>query len=181
MHWLLSYMDKKRCASLLDAFTVTTMSTIDTYNGSYIFKRRKTCGWKVGGWISINTTYESFSTNCRSIRTSPYPFCVICYSTKCDKQPTPSNSHIARRQKDNMPKPILQEEDRCWFSPTPHKHMMELECIQAWVNMKRREHVWVNVLIGLFYIEWKTPCHDLLMQFLNTWKITVDDLIFAQM
>jgi hypothetical protein len=37
-------MDKKRCASLLDAFTVTTMSTIDTYNGSYIFKRRKTCG-----------------------------------------------------------------------------------------------------------------------------------------
>jgi hypothetical protein len=107
------------------------MSTIDTYDGSYIFRKRKTCGWKVGGGRSINTS-------CTSVRTSHYPFCIMCYSTKCDRQPTPSNSHIARRQKDNMSKPILQEEDRYWFSPTPHKHMMELECIQAWVGMKRK-------------------------------------------
>jgi hypothetical protein len=37
-------MDKSRCASLLDALTIIAMSTIDTYDGSYIFRKRKTCG-----------------------------------------------------------------------------------------------------------------------------------------
>jgi hypothetical protein len=35
--------------------------------------------------------------------------------------------------------------------------------------------------VGLFYVEWKIPHHDLFIQFLNTWKITIDDQIFAPM
>jgi len=34
--------------------------------------------------------------------------------------------------------------------------------------------------VGLFYVEWKTPHHDLFIQFFNTW-ITIDDQIFAPM
>jgi hypothetical protein len=36
-------------------------------------------------------------------------------------------------------------------------------------------------LVGLFYVKWKTPHHDLFVQFLNTWKITIDEQIFAPM
>jgi hypothetical protein len=33
--------------------------------------------------------------------------------------------------------------------------------------------------MGLFFIDYKTLCHDLSIQFLNTWRITTNDQIFA--
>ncbi len=34
---------------------------------------------------------------------------------------------------------------------------------KAWANKVR--------LIGLFEVEWKTPCHNILVEFLNNWKL----------
>jgi hypothetical protein len=35
--------------------------------------------------------------------------------------------------------------------------------------------------VGLFYVKWKTPHDNLFIQFLNTWKITIDEFFFAPM
>ncbi len=37
----------------------------------------------------------------------------------------------------------------------------------------KEEKTWVNKagLEGLFEVEWKTPCHNIMVEFLNNWKL----------
>jgi len=41
-----------------------------------------------------------------------------------------------------------------------------------WTNFGK-ERTWVNIvgLVGLFEVEWKTPHHKILIEFLNNWKL----------
>ncbi len=42
-----------------------------------------------------------------------------------------------------------------------------------WTNFGEGEKTWLNKanLVGLFKVEWKTPCHNILVEFLNNWKL----------
>ncbi len=42
-----------------------------------------------------------------------------------------------------------------------------------WKSFGKEEKAWVNRarLIGLFEIEWKTPCRNILVEFLNNWQL----------
>jgi hypothetical protein len=35
-------------------------------------------------------------------------------------------------------------------------------------------------LVGLFEIEWRTPHHDLLVEFCNSWKVENENRIYAR-
>ncbi len=42
-----------------------------------------------------------------------------------------------------------------------------------WTSSGKEEKAWANRarLVGLFEIEWKTPCHNILVEFMNNWKL----------
>jgi hypothetical protein len=48
-----------------------------------------------------------------------------------------------------------------------------LKNILLWTRSKEEERTWANKvgLVGLFEIEWKTPCHNILVEVLNNWKL----------
>jgi hypothetical protein len=48
-----------------------------------------------------------------------------------------------------------------------------LKKILLWISSGKEERKWVNIvsLVGLFEIEWKTPHHNILFDFLNNWKL----------
>jgi hypothetical protein len=48
-----------------------------------------------------------------------------------------------------------------------------LENILFWTSFKEEEKAWANIarLISLFEIEWKTPFHKILVEFLNNLKL----------
>ncbi len=41
------------------------------------------------------------------------------------------------------------------------------------MSYREEENTWVNRngLVGLFEVEWKTPCHNILVEFLNNQKL----------
>jgi hypothetical protein len=43
----------------------------------------------------------------------------------------------------------------------------------VWTSSKEEERTWANRvgLVGLFEVEWKTPYHNILVEFLNNWKL----------
>jgi hypothetical protein len=42
-----------------------------------------------------------------------------------------------------------------------------------WTSSRKEERTWENKvgLIGLFEVEWKIPCHNILVEFSNNWKL----------
>jgi hypothetical protein len=36
-----------------------------------------------------------------------------------------------------------------------------------WTNYGEEKRAWANRLVGLFEVEWKTPHHNILVEFLN--------------
>jgi hypothetical protein len=42
-----------------------------------------------------------------------------------------------------------------------------------WTSSKGEEKKWANKLslVGLFEVEWKTPYHNILVEFLNNWNL----------
>jgi hypothetical protein len=52
-----------------------------------------------------------------------------------------------------------------------------------WTSSGEEERKWVNrtSLVGLFEIEWKTPHHNILIEFLNNYKLDYEHNIFKVM
>jgi hypothetical protein len=47
-----------------------------------------------------------------------------------------------------------------------------LKNILLWTSFGEEERTWANKgLVGLFEVEWKIPCHNILVEFLNNWKL----------
>jgi hypothetical protein len=42
-----------------------------------------------------------------------------------------------------------------------------------WISYGKEAKKWANRLglVGMFEVEWKTPCHNILVEFLNNWKL----------
>jgi hypothetical protein len=55
------------------------------------------------------------------------------------------------------------------FTPTEQSYNNNLKNIMFWTNSGKEEKKWANKLnlIGLFKVEWKTPYHNILVEFLN--------------
>ncbi len=45
-----------------------------------------------------------------------------------------------------------------------------------WTNFGEEGKKWLNKtnLVGLFKVEWKTPCHNILVEFLKNWKLNFE-------
>jgi len=45
-----------------------------------------------------------------------------------------------------------------------------------WTSFGEEERAWANKvgLVGLFEIGLKTPCHNILVEFLNNWKLDLE-------
>jgi hypothetical protein len=45
--------------------------------------------------------------------------------------------------------------------------------ILLWTSCREEERTWVNrtSLVGLFEVEWKIACHNILVELLNNWKL----------
>ncbi len=58
------------------------------------------------------------------------------------------------------------------FTPTELSYNSNLN-IFLWTSFGKEEKAWANRarLVGLFKIEWKTPHHNILVEFLNNWKL----------
>ncbi len=58
------------------------------------------------------------------------------------------------------------------FTPIEQLYIQELERIITWVKMGEVEKRWAtNIgLVGLLEIDWRTPHHDVLVEFLNSWQ-----------
>ncbi len=65
------------------------------------------------------------------------------------------------------------DEIRYVFTLTKQSYNSNLKNILLWTSFGKEERAWVNKarLVGLFEIEWKTPCHNILVEFLNNWKL----------
>ncbi len=64
------------------------------------------------------------------------------------------------------------DEVKCIFTPMEQSYNNNLKNILLW-TIFREERTWVNIvgLVGLFQVEWKTPHHNILIEFLNNWKL----------
>jgi hypothetical protein len=51
-----------------------------------------------------------------------------------------------------------------------------LKNILLWTSYGEEEKAWANRirLVGMFEIEWKTPHHNILVEFLNNWKLDLE-------
>ncbi len=69
------------------------------------------------------------------------------------------------------------------FSPINQSYNSNLKNIFLWTSFKKEEKAWANivVLVGLFEVEWKTPFHNILVDFLNNWKLDYEDNIIKVM
>jgi hypothetical protein len=65
------------------------------------------------------------------------------------------------------------DEIRYVFTPTKQSYNSNLKNILLWISSGEEERAWVNInrLVGMFEIEWKTPHHNILVEFLNNWKL----------
>jgi hypothetical protein len=59
------------------------------------------------------------------------------------------------------------------FTPIEQTYNNNLNNIFLLTSFKEEERTWANKisLVGLFEIEWKTPCHIILVELLNNWKL----------
>ncbi len=65
------------------------------------------------------------------------------------------------------------DEVRYIFIPTKHNYNNNLKNIFLSTNFGKEEITWVNKtrLVGLFEVEWKPPCRNILVEFLSSWKL----------
>jgi len=65
------------------------------------------------------------------------------------------------------------DEIRYVFIPIEHNYNNNLKNILFWTSSKEEERVWAKKvrLVGMFEIEWKTPHHNILVEFMNNWKL----------
>jgi hypothetical protein len=65
------------------------------------------------------------------------------------------------------------DEIRYVCTPTKQSYNGNLKNILFWISSRKEERAWANKveLVGMFEIEWKTPCHNILVEFLNNWKL----------
>ncbi len=68
----------------------------------------------------------------------------------------------------------IQQDDevRYIFTPTEQSYNNNLKNIMLQTNYGE-EKKWVNRfgLVGMFKVEWKTPYHNILVEFLNNWTL----------
>jgi hypothetical protein len=59
------------------------------------------------------------------------------------------------------------------FTTTKQSNNSNLKNILFWTSSGKEKRTWVNKtrLVGMFEIEWKTPHHNILLKFMNNWKI----------
>jgi hypothetical protein len=55
------------------------------------------------------------------------------------------------------------------FTPTQQSYNGNLKSILLWTNYREEEITWANKtkLLGMFEIEWKAHCHNIMFEFLN--------------
>jgi hypothetical protein len=65
------------------------------------------------------------------------------------------------------------DEIRYVFIPTKQSYNGNLNNILLWTSFGEEERAWANKvrLVSLFEIEWKTPRHNILVEFINNWKL----------
>ncbi len=65
------------------------------------------------------------------------------------------------------------DEIRYVFTPTKYSYNGNLKKIFLWTSSRKEERAWANRigLVGLFEIEWKTLHHNILVEFMNNWKL----------
>ncbi len=65
------------------------------------------------------------------------------------------------------------DEVRYIFTSTEQSYNNNLKNILLWTSFGEEERTWTNIvgLVGLFEVEWKTPCWNILVEFLNNWKL----------
>ncbi len=69
----------------------------------------------------------------------------------------------------------IQQDDefRYILTPTEHNYNNNLKNILLYTSSREKEKIWANraSLVGLFEVEWKTSCHNILVEFLNKYKL----------
>jgi hypothetical protein len=65
------------------------------------------------------------------------------------------------------------DEIRYIFTPTKQSYNNNLKNILLWTNVGEEERAWTNKarLVSMFEIEWKIFRHNILIEFLNNWKL----------
>jgi hypothetical protein len=65
------------------------------------------------------------------------------------------------------------DEIRYVFTLTKHSYNGNLKNILLWTSSGEEKRAWANRarLVGMFEIEWKTPHHNNLVEFLNNLKL----------
>jgi hypothetical protein len=68
------------------------------------------------------------------------------------------------------------DEIRYVFIPIEQSYNSNLKNILLWTSFGEEERAWPNKagLVGMFEIKWKMPRHNILVEFLNNWKLDVD-------
>ncbi len=68
------------------------------------------------------------------------------------------------------------DEIRYVFTPTKQSYNSNLNNIFLWISFGEEEEAQANRagLVGLFEIEWKTRHHNILVEFLNNWKLDLE-------
>jgi hypothetical protein len=68
------------------------------------------------------------------------------------------------------------DEIRYVFTPIEQSYNSNLKNILLWTSSRKEEKAWANRLglVGLFEIEWKIPCHNILVEFMNNWKLDIE-------
>jgi hypothetical protein len=67
------------------------------------------------------------------------------------------------------------DEIRCVFTPIEQSYNSYLKNILLWTSSREKERAWANKvgLVGMFEIEWKTPRHNILVEFLNNQMLDI--------
>ncbi len=65
------------------------------------------------------------------------------------------------------------DEIRYVITPTKHSYNSNLNNILLWTSSREEERPQANKagLVGIIEIEWKTPRHNILVDFLKNWKL----------
>ncbi len=97
-----------------------------------------------------------------------------------EKVHIPNKKHIKRKNQQVMATTLQgkkvqihqDDEVRYIFTPIEHSHNINLKNILFWTSF-REERIWTNriSLVGMFKVEWKTPYHNILVEFLNNWTL----------
>ncbi len=65
------------------------------------------------------------------------------------------------------------DEIRYIFTPIEQSYSRNLKNILFGTTSRKEKGAWANKarLVGMFEIEWKTPPHNIMVEFLNNWKL----------